>query len=367
METLAYLHHACAHEAALTVTDSPLSVEYLPRQSRTALIRVCSLLVSLGILSLAGAAAALQLGDRGAAVTTLQTQLQETGCFTGTVDGIFGPQTDAGVKCFQARNGLTADGIVGSQTQAVLVGTGVAAQPTLTPVTSKVMRSGDSSDDVLRMQTRLVELQYDAPMTGYFGTVTMDAVKQFQRDRGLTVDGVVGAQTARALGLTPSVATSTPLSPSTPPAPAGTEVVVSQKTLRVGSSGAEVEALQNRLKALGFFNGPVTGYYGTLTQAAVTRYQQSRGLAATGVADANTLNSIGAVAGKMASRRYVVVIPQEGNNLLARVRRDVPNATIEKSRLGNFVNAGTFFDRTSADRQSAFLRGRGLDARVAYQ
>lgn len=49
------------------------------------------------------------------------------------------------------------------------------------------------------------------------------------------------------------------------------------KDLTVGSSGAEVTALQN---ALGV--SPATGYFGSVTKAAVAKYQASKGIAATG-------------------------------------------------------------------------------------
>jgi peptidoglycan hydrolase-like protein with peptidoglycan-binding domain len=366
METLAYLHHACAYEASensgaeLTLLDG-----YSTRKSAgTALIRVLSLVVSLSILSLASAAVALQLGDQGTAVSTLQTQLQATGCLTGEVDGVFGPQTEQAVKCLQLKSNLTADGVVGPQTQAALTGSSSVslAQFASKPAAGQLLRPGDSGDAVSQVQARLADLNYfDTSATGHFGPLTVDAVKRFQADRGLVADGIVGPQTYKALGIAPVVAKTAPSLP--PPS----EVVIDQPSLRVGSSGVEVEVLQNRLKALGFFNGPVTGYYGSLTQAAVMRYQQSQGLPATGVANAQTLDTVGVVASRMTSRRYVVVIPQADQKTLPRVQQMVPGARTEKSKLGEFVNAGTFFDRDSADRHSARLRNRGLDARVAYR
>jgi hypothetical protein len=58
--------------------------------------------------------------------------------------------------------------------------------------------------------------------------------------------------------------------------------------LAVGSSGDEVTALQNRLTAGGYYSGPVTGFYGSLTKAAVFRYQTARGVPSTGEIDAAT-------------------------------------------------------------------------------
>jgi hypothetical protein len=52
--------------------------------------------------------------------------------------------------------------------------------------------------------------------------------------------------------------------------------------LTVGSEDAQVTALQNRLTTLGFYSGPITGYYGSLTEQAVMKYQTSEGITATG-------------------------------------------------------------------------------------
>ena len=48
--------------------------------------------------------------------------------------------------------------------------------------------------------------------------------------------------------------------------------------LTVGSQDAEVTALQQRLTALGFYSGPVTGFYGSLTETAVGQYQTAHGI-----------------------------------------------------------------------------------------
>jgi hypothetical protein len=53
--------------------------------------------------------------------------------------------------------------------------------------------------------------------------------------------------------------------------------------MTVGDSGADVTALQNRLTQLGVYSGPITGYYGPLTAAAVKSYQTSRGISPVGV------------------------------------------------------------------------------------
>lgn len=70
----------------------------------------------------AGGRATLQLGSQGDAVRHLQTTLNRwyPGMTALTVDGDYGPATKARVMYFQARAGLTADGIVGPKTWAAL-------------------------------------------------------------------------------------------------------------------------------------------------------------------------------------------------------------------------------------------------------
>ena len=71
------------------------------------------------------------------------------------------------------------------------------------PTTDKpTLRRGDRGEYVTLLQTKLIQLGYDVGATGadgIFGDKTAAAVKAFQRDRGLTVDGVVGRNTWTAL------------------------------------------------------------------------------------------------------------------------------------------------------------------------
>ncbi len=50
------------------------------------------------------------------AIKTIQTKLKNWGYYTGSVDGIFGYQTEQAVRYFQSKNGLTVDGKVGNET-----------------------------------------------------------------------------------------------------------------------------------------------------------------------------------------------------------------------------------------------------------
>lgn len=55
-------------------------------------------------------------GSRGDEVRQIQTKLKRWGYYSGNVDGIYGSQTQAAVRWFQSKNGLTVDGIAGKNT-----------------------------------------------------------------------------------------------------------------------------------------------------------------------------------------------------------------------------------------------------------
>lgn len=93
--------------------------------------RVLSLLLAVVLLGSIGTIAAVQAGDdsvstlskmgsRGDEVRRIQQKLKSMGYYTGSVDGIYGTQTQSAVKKFQRDNGLTVDGIAGPKTLSYL-------------------------------------------------------------------------------------------------------------------------------------------------------------------------------------------------------------------------------------------------------
>lgn len=63
---------------------------------------------------------------------------------------------------------------------------------------------GSRGEEVAQIQARLTELGYDpGTADGIFGARTQEAVRAFQQDQGLAVDGIAGEMTLRALGLGP--------------------------------------------------------------------------------------------------------------------------------------------------------------------
>jgi peptidoglycan hydrolase-like protein with peptidoglycan-binding domain len=139
-----------------------------------------------------------------------------------------------------------------------------------------VLRLESSGDAVALLQQQLTTLGYfNGVITGFFGTVTEDAVKRFQQDAGLLADGIVGAGTDAAIQQR--------LAP--PP-------MATNGTLRLNDTGEQVSVLQRRLTELGYFSGPVTGTFGPLTQTSVISFQQATGLTADGIVGAGTADAL---------------------------------------------------------------------------
>ena len=74
------------------------------------------IIVCNSILFIKYSMALSKYGSRGEEVRTIQTKLKRWGYYSDGIDGIYGTKTMNAVKYFQRKNGLTADGIAGTQT-----------------------------------------------------------------------------------------------------------------------------------------------------------------------------------------------------------------------------------------------------------
>jgi N-acetylmuramoyl-L-alanine amidase len=144
----------------------------------------------------------LRRGDTGPAVAEIRTTLAGLGLLPAdeavpAEAAAYDPAVEHAVSTFQQQRGLIADGMVGPATYRALRDATyqLGARPLAYLVSSPV-----SGDDVMTLQERLLELGYDAGRAnGVFGAQTEAALRNFQRDYGLTVDGICGAETVRGL------------------------------------------------------------------------------------------------------------------------------------------------------------------------
>lgn len=161
----------------------------------------------------------------------------------------------------------------------LILGVFITTAPSLTEAAmgDRILTRGSSGSDVSELQDYLMTkgvFPYHTS-TGYYGNITVEAVKDFQRKRNLKVDGIAGPQTNHAL-----------------------------KVLRYGNIGKQVIHIQYQLKQTGHYQSSVDGIYGNGTVSAVKSFQKQQGLAVDGIAGPNTRSSLdrkakrGSAAGK---------------------------------------------------------------------
>jgi N-acetylmuramoyl-L-alanine amidase len=135
-------------------------------------------------------------GSVGPEVADVQQRLAGLDLRCDDDEGVFAAATEAAVRTFQQRRGLSADGIVGPDTWRSLV----AASFRLGDRMLYVRRPELFGDDVRDLQRRLNRLGFDCGYDdGLYGAQTFDAVRDFQLNVGLNVDGIAGPETVDLL------------------------------------------------------------------------------------------------------------------------------------------------------------------------
>ncbi len=157
----------------------------------------------------------LSEGQRGEAVRILQYYLSVIAYFnpnlsTIAVDGVFGQNTENAVREFQSYYGLEPTGVVERNTwdkiDEVYVNTVRDVPPSIYGGRAKLypgffLIEGSRGVEVTDLQSylSLIGQYYEAipviPVTGYFGTQTENAVREFQRRFGIRETGAVGPLT----------------------------------------------------------------------------------------------------------------------------------------------------------------------------
>lgn len=137
-------------------------------------------------------------GARGPAVEDVQSRLLALGYDLGPtgVDGVFLGETLAAVRTFQHEHGIGEDGVVGDHTWAALVDATFQLGDRLLYLRLPYLHGAD----VLTLQGALNILGFACGThDGIFGPFTERAVREFQGNLGMPVDGIAGLDTARAL------------------------------------------------------------------------------------------------------------------------------------------------------------------------
>mgnify|MGYP000909574179 CR=1 FL=1 len=266
----------------------------------------------------------LTVGDQDKWVFEMQQVLYDNGYMEFPATGYFGTDTQNAVLKFQEENDIPADGKAGPETRMAILDSAYTDMPetritgeqvvadesavqtsnsvsynvdgpassdpatstsnitgsentntnntSATPQSSGASGStfnpGDKGDAISTLQQTLKDLEYYdyATITGYYGPMTEEAVKKFQRTHGLSETGIwdqscqdlLDAGSARAYTMYP------------------------------GDKNEDILKMQQRLKDLGYFSAEPTGYYGDATLAAVMAFQQNNGLTADGKAGKQT-------------------------------------------------------------------------------
>lgn len=124
----------------------------------------------------------LEYGDENAVVEQMQKDLRAMGYQDDNgndlvIDGDFGSATLAAVKKLQRFHGLEVDGIYGPLSDGALMA------------------------EISKVQQALKDQGYDIQVDGAVGPHSDAVIRQFQADKGLTVDGIAGGNTLAALGI----------------------------------------------------------------------------------------------------------------------------------------------------------------------
>ena len=230
-------------------------------------------------------------------IIQLQEKLIDLGLLSGVADGHFGSGTESAVKLFQEMYGLEPTGIADETTQAVLstaqigirevqeklialgvmVGEadGIPGEATekaisLFQIMYGLEETGIANPDtrsllfteqniVLEIQQKLISLSYlSGEADGVLGANTSIAIEEFQQTHNLPATGIADPATRELL------LGGTNLMPKPTPTPSP----------RVnGASGADIEAIQEKLAVWGFLDGNVDGDFGNATEDAVKAFK----------------------------------------------------------------------------------------------
>lgn len=214
----------------------------------------------------------------------------------------------------------------------------------------KVLRHKDKGIEVKQMEQILLSLGYfddEQYLDNYFGTHTVEMVKKFQKENGLSVDGVVGPNTWAEIN-------------------EELEKLKNKSStvlLEEGMSGGEVLALEKKLEFLGYDIGKyLDTYFGTVTVDALKQFQKDSGLQVTGELDKKTNDVLLKVYNKRKNKDLV-----EGYNIFRMFDSDIhvyltndeEKVTVEVGKYGVLEKLKDIFTTSKAKINGGFFDSKG--------
>ena len=225
-------------------------------------------------------------GDQNLFVMNLQVRLKDLGYLQEEPDGIFGDGTEEALKSFQRDQGLNDDGIAGPDTwRAIKKAHATIDSPK--PRIINPMLEGTTGEEVSRLQNNLKNLgYYNGDITGTFDVATGTAVQAFQRDNNMLPTGIVNQKTWELIEEKLSSRS------DVDDFIRQQKRVLERPTIRLGDSGEDVGDLQNYLKQLSYYNGPIDNNFDSETNKAVRAFQNNNKLTVDGIVGRNTWSAL---------------------------------------------------------------------------
>jgi len=186
---------------------------------------------------------------------------------------------------------------------------------TIPAVNRSLLKIGNQGEAVIELQAVLMLMgYYNGAVDGIYAENTAAAVKRFQQSAGLNPDGIAGEDTWNRLFpptpissepavVVPDVTNVNPVNPNPNPTTTTAPLNVQNQQmqpessadwqiLRLGMEGTVVMSLQQRLTALGFYSGEISGVFDAATEAAVKAAQEKFNLPADGTVGLATWNAL---------------------------------------------------------------------------
>ncbi|NMC55751.1 MAG: peptidoglycan-binding protein [Eubacteriaceae bacterium] len=198
-----------------------------------------------------------KINDRNAEVLTLKYKLYYLNYFqTQPSTDVLDSAMSEAINKYQINKGLTVTGVIDKATYDALLGEQITYV------------EGKTGDDIKQFQLILFYTGYlNVYPSGYYGSVTTDAVSEYQKDKSIIQSGKLDAQTQQSLK---------------------NETYSFNK----GQKSVVILEMQKILIAKGYLSGTVDGTFDDNTQLAVQKFQRDNSLQVSGIMDKDTINKL---------------------------------------------------------------------------